>query len=433
LALVEGCKHALEISVPVEEVEKETERVVASLARKARLPGFRPGKVPASLIRGRFQREIRQDVLESLVPKYFQRRIEQDNLRVVGTPDITEVHFDKGEPLRFKAEFETAPEVELKEYLGVTVTYSEPTVTEEDIDARIEELRQQKAEYVNVDPRPVADGDFAVVSLTSLSGVEGEPISQDELMLHVGDEETLAGFSENLRDMVPGEEKDFDVTYPENYGQERLSGKTVRFHVSLKAIRSRELPDLNDEFAQDLGDYKNLDELREAVRMALRGEREFQAQQDAKNELVDKLIDLHEFPVPEAFLERQIEINIEQRLRDLAAQGVDPRSLNLDWDQVKQAQRARALREVKASLVLERIADREAIEPTMEEVDREVHRIARQAREPVAAVRMRLEKEGVIRRIASRIRTDKTLNFLFDHARKVAPETKEPEEPEGAD
>jgi len=273
---------------------------------------------------------------------------------------------------------------------------------------------------VNVDPRPVAEGDHVVLALESRSGVAGPPIKQEETTLHIGGEETVRGFSDNLLGMTPGEEKEFDVAYPEDYGQDKLAGKTVRFHARLKGIRRKELAELNDAFAQDLGDYKNMDEVRQAIRGALFAERQFFAQQEAKNKLVDALVDAHEFPVPEAYIERQIEAQVESQLRMLAGEGVDPRSIKLDWEKLKETQRDKAIREVKGSLLLGKIADAEAIHATNEEVDREVQRIARQSREPVAAVRMRLEKEDALRRIASRIRTEKTLSLLFEQARKEA-------------
>jgi len=422
LALIEGCKHSVEISVPAEDVESETERVVAGIQKRAKLPGFRPGKTPLSLIRSRFASEIRKEVIQELVPKHFREHAERENLRIVGTPDIKDVHFEKGEPLRFRAEFELAPEFELREYRGVEVPYNEPSVTEEDISNRVEQLRESKAEYVNVDARPLEDGDYAAVSLDSVAGLDGAPIHQEELTLHLGGEDTLPGFSENLRGASPGDVKEFDVTYPEDYGQERLAGKTIRFRVEVKAVRKKERPELNDEFAKDLGDFQNLEELREAIRKNLFAEREFEAQRDAKNAIVEKLVDLHEFPVPEAFLDQQIESQVENRLRMLAAQGIDPRSVQLDWEKVRSANKDKAIRDVRASLILEKIADRETIETTVDELDREVQRIARQEREPVAAVRMKLEKDGTIRRIASRIRTEKTLNLLFEQARKVSGE-----------
>jgi trigger factor len=425
--LVEGCKHEIEVTVPVDEIARETDRVVADIQQKARLPGFRPGKAPASLIRTKFSKQVRDDVLENLLPKYFRQKVEEEHLEVVGRPNVKDVHFHEGEPLRFKAEFEVAPEIELKDYRGVTVHYTEPQVSDEDIAKRLDEIREQKSQMVNVEPRPVVDGDYAVVTLDSLSGVD-PAIHQDEVVLHVGGPDTIAGFSDALRGMSPEEEKEFEVVYPEDFGQEKLAGKTVRFRAKLTTIRTKELPELNDEFAQDLGDYPALDDLREAVRKAIFSEREYASQQKAKEQLIDKLIETHEFPVPEAYIERQIEASLENQFRDLAERGIDPTKLKIDWSKIKEAQRPKALRDVKASLLVDKIAEREAIVPTNDEVDVEVQRIAKQQREPVAAVRKKLQKDGVLSRIAYQIRSNKTLNFLFEHARKEAGEPEPREE-----
>jgi trigger factor len=420
LALVEGCKHELEISVPVDEVESETSRVASDVQKRAKLPGFRPGKAPQALIRKQFAGDIRQKVLESLIPKYLQKQFEADNLNVVGTPDITDVHFHEGQPLRFKAEFEVVPQIELGEYCDVEVPYQDPEVTPDDVNKRIEEIREQKAQYVNIDPRPLEDGDYAVVGLESIQGVKGEPVKQEEMVLEIGGTDTFEAFTENLRGLTPGDEKEFEVTYPEDYGAERLAGKTVRFHATVKGVRRKELPDLNDEFAQDLGDYRTLDELREAIRKAIFAQRQREAQEEARNKILDKLVDQHEFPVPETYVERQIRNRVEQSLRAMAQDGLDPTKIKLDWEKVKETQHDKAVREVKASLLLSRIAEREAIGATRDEVDREVERIARQQREPVAALHMKFEKDGTLGRIASQIQTEKTLNFLFEHARKTA-------------
>lgn len=427
--LVEGCKHEVEITVPVDEVARETDRVIANIQQKAKLPGFRPGKAPVALIRAKFSRQVREDVLENLLPKFFKKKMEEEELQPVSRPSVKDVEFKEGEPLKFKAEFEVAPEIELKEYRGVLVHYHEPEVTDKDIDKRIAEIREQKAQYVNVEPRPVADGDYAVVSLDSVSGV-AEPIHQDEMQLKVGDPDTLPVFSETLRGMSPEEEKEFEVTYPEDYGKENLAGKTVRFRMKLKMIRTKELPELNDEFAQDLGDYPTLNDLREAIRKSIFQDREYAAQSKAKDELIERLVEAHDFPVPEAYVERQIESQLESQFRSLAERGIDPSKLKIDWNKLKEAQRPKALQAVKASLIVDKIAERESIHATNDEVDHEVQRIAKQEREPVAATRKKLEKEGLIGRIAYQIRSNKTMNFLFEHARKEAGEPEpEPQEP----
>jgi trigger factor len=433
MSLTEGCKREIEIVVPLEDVQRQTEQVVSSVQQKAKLPGFRPGKAPASLIRSRFRSEIRQDVVEQLVPTAFRKKAEQEHWKVVGSPNVVEIHFNEGEPLRFKAEFEVAPEFELGEYRNLEVPYAEPQVSEEDVDNRVEELRLRKAEFVNEDPRPLQDGDFAIVDLESIDGIEGDPVRSEDMSLHLGDTETFPEFTENLRGVSPGEEREIQIAYPDNYAQDRLAGKTVTFRVSVKGVRRRELPELNDEFARDLGDYQSLTELRDAVRAAIRGEREYQAQQDAKQKAVDRLVETHDFPVPDTYIDRQIEVDLERQFRELASQGIDPRQLNLDWSKLRDARKESATRDVRASLLLERIADLEAIHATEDEVNRELQALAKRQREPVAALRMKFEKDGTLGRIAGRIRTAKVLNFLFENARKVAPPPPQDEPAQTAD
>jgi len=420
MALIEGCKHSLEITVPETEVAQETERAATAIQVKVRLPGFRPGKAPLAMVKARFAGDIRQEVLEKLVPRFLNATFEQDHLSVVSQPSISEVHFHKGEPLRFKAEFEVAPVFELGDYQGLTVTYAEPAATDEDVMTRLEEIRARKAEYVNEEPRALADGDYAVVSLESLSGVD-EKVQQDELMLKLGDEATMPAFTENLRGASPEESREFEVTYPDDYDRKTLAGRTVRFKATVKAVRRKELPELDDAFAKDLGDYQTLEELKDSLRKSILHEREHQAQDDTKQQIAAKLVDTHPFAVPEVFIDRQIEANLNTQLQQLAAQGIDPKSLKLDWQKIRDSQKERAGRDVRASLILDKISDREAIGATQEEVDREVQRYARQQREAVAVVRAKLQKDGTLSRIVGQIRTDKTLSFLFDKARKEAP------------
>lgn len=412
------CKRSLEIEIPLAEVERAKEHALNSLRQRVRLPGFRPGKAPINLIQSRFQNEIRTQMLEALLPQAFRDRVQKDDLKVVGQPDISDLHFEPGEPIRFKANFEVAPEFELAEYRELPVKYEEPTITGEEVEKRLDSMRESKAEYINLDPRPIENGDYLLVHLKSLSGL-AEPIDQD-IQIQVGGDETLPAFNENLLGANPEEVKEFDVAYPEDYGQESLAGKTVRFELIPKVIRQKELPALDDEFARDLGDYQNLEELKEAVRKTLFHEKQYLAQQEAKEALIDQLVETVDFPVPEAYVDRQIENQVNNQLRGLVDRGLDPKSVKLDWQKVKETHRDKALRNVKASLLLEKISDREGIKPTRDEVDREVQRIARQEREPLAVTRARLEKEGALARIASHIQTEKTLHFLFEQAQKHA-------------
>jgi len=413
------CKRSLEIEIPVEEVETAQDRVTQSLKQRVRLPGFRPGKAPVSLIKSRFESEIRSEVIESLVPAAFRKQVDKEELKVVGTPDISDLHFEAGEPIRFKAEFEVAPDVEVGEYRGLSVKYAEPTVSEEEVDQRLETMRESKADYVNVDPRPIETGDHILAHLRSVSGLE-EPVDQDNLQIEVGGPDTLQAFTDHLIGAQPDETKEFDITYPEDYGSEKLAGKTVQFQLTPKVIRRKELPVLDDEFARDLGDYQTLTELRDAVHKTIFREKQVAAQHAAKEELVDRLVESHDFPIPEAYVDYQIENQTRARLREITGQDVDLAKLNLNWKDIKEKQRDKAVRSVKAALLLDRIADRESIHATNDEVDHELQHIARHEREPVPAVRNRLQKDGSLGRIADNIRSQKTLDFLFEQAKKEA-------------
>jgi len=421
LAHIEGCKHSLDIHIPADAVAAEIEKVVEKVRAKAHLQGFRPGKAPASIIRTKFMGDIRQEALENLIPVFLEKECEKENLHVVSRPSIKDLHFHEGEAVHFKAEFEVAPEFELKQARGLTVEYAEPVVTDEDVTERIDAIRETKSEFVNVDPRPAQDGDHCLVSLKSIDGIDGEPMTQDDINIEIGGKETFGNFSDALRGAEPGSTVETEITYPENYAAERLSGKTVKFEVTLKQIRLKEMPELNDDFAKDLGDFQTVDELKAEVRKAIFHEREYNAQTEAKNKLVDALVALHDFPVPEAYVDGQIESNVEAQLKQMKSQGVDVSKLKLDWAKLRESMADRAKKEVMASLLLGKVATTESIHVTEEEMDAEVNRIARQRREPVAAVRMNLEKEGALSRIANRIVTEKVLNFLFEHAVKVAP------------
>jgi trigger factor len=412
------CKRSVEIEIPLEEVEKTKERVTSSLRQRVKLPGFRPGKAPLTMIQSRFQSDIRQEVLEMLLPQAFRSQMDKDHVKVVGQPNITDLTFEPGQPIRFKAAFEVAPEVEISEYRGLPAKYEEPVVTDEEVDKRLESMRENKAEYVNLDPRPLEAQDFVLVHLKSLEGL-AEAIDQD-VQIQVGGDDTLAAFNEALLGMQPDEIKQVDVTYPDDYGQENLAGKTIKFELTPKTVRKKELPALDDEFARDLGDFKTLDELKDAVRKAIFGEKQYAASQVAKEEIIDHLVERNQFPVPETYVDRQIENQVKMQLRDLAGRGVDPNSIQLDWTKLKEHQAEKAVRNVRASLLLEKIAEKEGISATRDEVDAELQRIARQEREAVAVTRARLDKDGTLDRIASHIKTEKTLQFLFEQAQKHA-------------
>ena len=421
MPLLDGCKRELEVTIPPETVAQETERVITKIRGRARIPGFRPGKAPTSMVRLRFADEIRREVMETLIPRHLYQQIEAEGLHPVGTPDVSDVHFEPGEPLRFKAEFEVVPDFELQTYRGLRVEYDEPDPSEEEVAAALERIREKHAVYRNLDPRPLADGDTAVVRLESKATPPGvAAIQQDELMVAIGGSDTLPAFTEALRRLSPGDKQEVEVTYPEDYGEPKLAGNRVTYHIEVLGLRSKELPELNDELAKDEGDFRNLEELRERIRAELEAAKREEARRQTKAKLIDALVEAHDFPVPEKLVERQISSNVERSLRSLAERGIDPTKLRLDWNKIQEVEQPRSVREVKAGLILDRIAAEENIRATSEEMDRQVQIYARQTGQPVAAARAKLAEEGLLNRISAQIRNEKTLQFLFEQATKVS-------------
>jgi trigger factor len=412
-----SCRRELELEIPAERVAKETERVAREFARLARLPGFRPGKAPLPLIRRRFASEIRDEVLEALVPAEIEQAVTEQKLQPVTRPQVDRVDFPEGGPVKFRAVFEVLPEFELGNYKELEIEVEAAEVTDEDVEKTLAELRERAAKFTPVEGRAAEDGDTAVMKLTGTPHGEGEPVTADEVLCHIGAEETLAAFTENLRGAAPGETRRFEMTYPDDFPDAKLAGKTYTFTAAVSAIKRKSLPELDDDFAREVSDAAALDELRGKVRANLEAARDSRQQEQARDGIIEKLVAGHDFPVPEALVEHQMDARLERVVRSLAAQGVDPRAVNVDWTTLRERQRERALADIKAELLLDRIATAEGLEVADEELDRELERLGEQSGESGAALRARLTKQGALDRMKSRLRSEKTLGWLQRSAR----------------
>lgn len=418
-----SCVRELEVEVPAETVARETRRVTKEFARLARLPGFRPGKAPAELVRRRFWNDIKSEVLHALVPSSLENTLREKNLSPVGDPAIAELSFEPEKPLRFKATFEVLPEIQLNEYKGLEIEPGRVELTEEDVERELEALRQRAATYEPVEGRPAEDGDTVIASLVGVITEPKEkrdPIVLEDVRVQVGEEGTLKAFSEGLRGARPDEERQFSVPYPENYPEAGLAGRTVAFTARVKGIERKKLPELNDEFAKQVGDYQSLKELKVKLRQHLEQARAQREKEITRQRLLEALLAKHEFPVPDALVERQLDARLERDVRALLTQGIDPRRVDVDWARLRRDQRPRAAREVQVGLLLQRIAEAEDLQPTEAETQQEIERLARESGQTPDALRARLTKEGNLGRISSAIRSEKVVEFLLSQARLSA-------------
>ena len=411
-----SCRRELDLEIPAEEVTKATDRVAKELARVARVPGFRPGKAPVSLIKRRFADDIKGEVLQSLVPERVEKAVAEQKLSPVSQPQVDKLDFNEGQPLKFRAVFEVLPEFDLGTYKGLEIEMPPMDVTDEDVNKALEETRERAATFAPVEGRAVENGDFTQLKLVGTPQDGGEPINADSVLCHVGAEETMEPFNESLRGANIGDHKEFDVEYPADYPDEKLAGKKFHYAADITGIKTKKLPELNDEFAKDVSDAATLEELKTKIRESLVHQRDHRQKDLQRERVITELVKLHDFPVPESLVESQMDVRLERMVRSLAQQGVDPRAVNLDWSALRGRQQDRAKDDVKAELIIDRIASTEKIDVTDEEVEHELEHLAGHSGESVEAIRARLTKQGALDRMKAKLRSDKTLDWLAQNA-----------------
>jgi trigger factor len=412
------CTRELVIDVPAEEVTKAFSRVTANYRRYAKIPGFRPGKVPESVIKRKFATDIRKEVIDSLMPERFNRGVAEMNARPVGQPQVTELTIEDGSPLHAKAVFEVLPEFSIDGYQDVKIPKPPVELTEDEFKLELEALRDSRATIEPVEEdRPLTDGDWAEISYTGLvdGDAEAAPLTGENALVEIGGKETVAAFSDALRGAKPGQELKAEVVYPADYSEARLAGKTVAYDVQVKAIKKRILPDLDDDFAKELGAYESLADLEAKVREHLANRKRRSVENETKDRLFAALNERFQFPVPESLVQEQIDTRLERGLRALAQQGMSTEQMRkLDFDRLRAAQRDSAMAETKTSILLGKIAAAEKVTVSDEEVDHELQLVSYQSREPVETLKARLTQDGGLARIREQILKEKTATLLYD-------------------
>src|SRR5580658_4871225 len=422
------CTREVEIEIPADEVTRNFQAVTKRYKKMARIPGFRSGKVPESLIRGRFAEQIRQDVMEAVLPEHFRTAIAERQLKPISQPQVTKIDLEDGKPLRFKAAFEVLPDFSIDGYKDVKVEKPSTELTEAEVDAELARIRDSRSTMEPVtEDRPLADGDFAQITFTGIvQPAEGEPtppetldaqqpITGQDVMVQVGGPNTLDSFNAALRGATVGQQLKFEVSYPPDFGERQLAGKKVAYDLEVKGIKKKIEPEMNDEFAKELGKYESLADFTTQLREHLARDKQRHVQNETTNRLLDALVTRFEFPVPESLVQQQIDARLDRGLRALASQGMRTEDMrNLDFDRLRAAQRPSATAEVKGSILLDRIADAEDVTVPEEDVENELHGIAVQLQEPVDALRVRLTEDGSLARIRERLRREKMGAMLYE-------------------
>ncbi len=412
---VSETQKTLTIEIPSEVVDAEINRIARDLTRQARLPGFRPGKAPASVIKARFRDQILHDVMHSMIPRAVEEALQERGIEPVDTPNIKDVALTEGKPLTFTAAIETVPSFDPGDLSTLTANRPPSAITEETIAQTIERLREARCALEPVEGRPVADGDTLSADLERVDA-EGKSDKHDGISLQVGAAGNPPGFDANLIGMTAGESKSFPVHFPDDYPVKELAGTDVSYTVKITDIRTRVLPEVDDDFAKDLGEFESLAALRERIQADLLEESEENATRQVRTEILKQLATRMTFDPPASMVEREIDRRLEEFARQLAQQNVDPRQTGIDWGQFREAQREAAVSSVASALVLDEVARRESLTVAPEDVDKEIELFAVRAGRTPAALRAQLEKEGGVSRLYTGLRREKAVDLAISRA-----------------
>ncbi len=413
------CKKEMVIEIPFDVVQREADSVAGQFAKRARIPGFRPGHAPTSIVRRHFRDDIRSEVAQTLIPRFFETKVKDQKWEIVGQPRFEDLKFEEDQPLTCKATFEIYPDFELKDYKGLEVEETPATVADADVDKAVDDLRESAATFEVVTDRPAADDDHVTVSYRGQDAASpsSPPSEAKEAIIHVGGKQTVEAFTENLRGAKTGEVKEFPVTYAADYPQRQLAGKTYSYRVEVQSIKKKVVPPADDELAKSVSEFSTLEELRGKLRQDLAENAKRQTEIATKQKLAEKLLEAHGFPVPELLVEAQMDRKMERVFGQLLAQGIDPRETQVDWRKVREESRPEAEKEVRVALVLNRVADAEKIELTEEEVDDVIREMAKERHITAAELKTRLTRDGKLDTLKYTRRNQKALDFIYRNAK----------------
>lgn len=413
---VSPVKKTVEIEIPADLIANEAKRVTSEFARQAKIPGFRPGKVPPAVVRNRFAKEIQEEVMSRLLPVTFRDAVSDKGVEPVGDPQLEHLDpFIEGAPVKYKAAFEVKPRIELAEYRGIEIDEPKVEVTDADVDAMIERMREQASSYRPETERALEENDYAMIEITT----SGEGIEPETRGGHfrLGEETPLPELHDALRGKKPGETASFDHTYGDDANNENYRGKTIHHDVTLKEIRVQEKPEVNDEFAKSVGDWESVDAMRAAIRGDIERHRQAEALREKRNQVGEQLLKTHEFDVPEVLVEEELGKSLNNYARFLASQGIDLEKAQIDWVKMRDDFKPEAVKRVKRSLILEAIARKEAIVASDVEVDAEIRRAANEQQRDFAEVKHRLRHDGGYEALRASLAQEKALDFLLKEAK----------------
>lgn len=413
IKILSDCKREIELEIETEEVTKELEKIVAQFSIRTKIPGFRPGKAPKNLIKQKFYPEIKESLINSLVPKALNSEFKAQNLNPVGMPVVNDIYFKEGEPLRIKAQFEILPGFKLPEYKKIKVKEKQISVSEQEVNQSLEELQSRSAEYTPVEGRGVADGDFVVVELKGRDTKTNKLHPTEKVVVLSGHPENEEALNQNLIGLKPGEESNFILTYDKNHQNPKLAAKKIDYNLKVTSIKEKKLPKINNEFAKDHGEFESLKDLKKEIRNEIKVSKDKAAKMEMAEEIVKKIYANLNICLPETLIEQEYMAILK---RHIAALPQQKELIKEDLEKLKNEAKIKAEQNIKNHLILKKIAEEENIDVPEDEIDEELKAIAKANNVPLAQVVESVNKEGKREDLRNNLLLKKTVDFLVENA-----------------
>jgi trigger factor len=417
---ISSTRRALRVELPAESLLDKLEAAYRNLAKQARIPGFRPGKVPREVLRLHFRDEAKREALRELIPESYAEALKDANLEPVSEPQVDEVVCEEGQPVRYRASFEIKPAIRVAGYTGIQVYKERIDVTDAEIDQALEYLRERAAEYVPMPGWPALREDLIVIDYEGFA--EGRPLKGakgQNVSILLGARQFLPEFEQHLHGLKQGESREVVIEFPADHPRRDLAGKRVLFRVMVKDLKKKRVPELDDEFARSVGECQNVRELREKVRADLVRHKEREQIGRLKGQILDKLLAEHPFDPPESLVEAEVEHILDDLRSSLAERGATPSQIEEETARARARAVDMATKRVRASLLLEAVATQEGLVVSEEEVDEEVRALAAALNQDPGSMAEMARREGRRESIRRRLLQQKALDVLYRHATVV--------------
>jgi trigger factor len=415
---INSIKKKMNVEVPEEQVIKEVDSFYRELSQKAKIKGFRPGKVPRNILERHFKDYVKTEVIQKLIQESYPQALSEAKLHPVSNPLIDPGEMEGGKPFQYAATIEIKPEIKVEGYIGLKIEGKKEGAKDEEVEERLKNLQNIHAQLKTIsDPRPIQPGDFVIIDYEA--SIESKPLDEGkatDFTVEVGSGRFIPDLEEKLVGLKPDEEKAIEVSFPEDYGYKKWAGKTLSFHVKIKEVKEKILPILDDEFAKDLGDYSSLEDLRLKLREEIEKDKKLILERQLKDQMVEQLLQANSFEIPESLVEEQTRTLVSDTKMRLATQGVDFKNLGVSEEKLQGDYREMAQKQVRTFLILEKIADQEGITVTDGEAEDRVREISERIHQKFDVVKRYYEKNGLIPEVKAGIMSEKILNFLLEKA-----------------